>query len=125
MTALQLLAWGIFFSLLSSTPLRVVILAFLANAVVSYPISWLLSDIPEEYRTVLYFPSFFGDLPTVVPRSGRRGRRVGLDFHLVRRWFRDLPGGGCGRSRPRDVQQPRASDGLVESSGVPSRSGSD
>ena len=100
LTALQLLAWGIFFSLRSSRPLRVVILAFLANALVSYPISWLLSDIPLGYRTVLYFPSFFGDLPTVVPRLIVVAVVLGLDFRLVQRWFRDSSGGSAEASGP-------------------------
>ena len=94
LTAIQLLAWSIFFSLRSSTPLRVVILAFLANAVISYPISWLLSDVPERWKTFLYFPSFFGDLPTVVPRLIVVALVLRGDFYLVRRWFLESPGEG-------------------------------
>jgi hypothetical protein len=94
LTALQLLAWSLLFSLRSSHPLRIVIASFVANALVSYPISWLLSDIPEDYRTVLYFPSFFGDLPTVVPRLIVVAIVLGLDFAFVARWFRDTSQGG-------------------------------
>ena len=75
-------------------------LAFLANAVVSYPITWLFSDIPEYYRTILYFPSFFGDLPTVVPRLIVVAIVLGFDFHLVRRWCRESPGVAAEASGP-------------------------
>ncbi len=91
LTTVQMLAWGILFSLYSSSPLRVVILAFLANTLVSYPIALLCSDVPEYYRTILYFPSFFGDLPTVIPRLIVVAIVLGLDFRLVRRWCRESP----------------------------------
>ena len=66
--AIELLVWGVFFSLLSARPLRAVVLAALATAFISYALSWLLSDIPEQSRDIFYFPSFLGDTATIIPR---------------------------------------------------------
>jgi hypothetical protein len=66
--ALQLLAWSLLLSLRSSSPLRVVIWAFVCNAITTYPIAWFFERIPDELRTAWYFPSLLGDLSSAVPR---------------------------------------------------------
>ena len=66
--ALQLLAWSLLLSLRSSSPLRVVIWAFVCNAITTYPVAWLFGNIPDELRTAWYFPSLLGDLSSVIPR---------------------------------------------------------
>ena len=66
--ALQLLAWSLLLSLRSSSPLRVVIWAFVCNAITTYPVAWLFGNIPDELRTAWYFPSLLGDLSSALPR---------------------------------------------------------
>ncbi len=87
--AIELLAWGVFFSLLTSRPLRAVVLAALTTSVVSYPLSWMLSDIPEQSRGVFYFPSFLGDVSTILPRLIIAALVLAYDVRLVARWFRE------------------------------------
>ncbi len=85
--SIELLVWGVFFSLLLTKPLRAVVLAALTTAVVAYPLSWLLSDIPLGERTIFYFPSFVGDSATFIPRTIIVILVVGCDIYLARRWF--------------------------------------
>lgn len=85
--SIELLAWGTFYSLLTARPLRAAVLAAVTTTAIAYPLSWLLSDIPEGQRTLLYFPSFLGDMTTLLPRAIIIMLVVGCDIVLVRRWF--------------------------------------
>ncbi len=87
--AIELLVWGVFFSLRSARPLRAVVLAALATAFVAYPLSWLLSDVPEQSRGIFYFPSFLGDTATIIPRLIIAILVLVGDIRLVARWFRE------------------------------------
>ena len=101
--AIELLAWGVFFSLLTSRPLRAVVLAALTTSVVSYPLSWMLSDIPEQSRGVFYFPSFLGDVSTILPRLIIAALVLAYDVRLVGVGFANrIP------SVTRNLMRPRA-----------------
>ncbi len=105
--SIELLVWGVFFSLLLAKPLRAIAFAALATAAVSYPLSWLLSDIPARARTAFYFPSFLGDSATLIPRAIIVILVVGCDIYLVRRWFSESTGGSAdhtvGEARRREL----------------------
>ena len=90
--SMEFLAWGMFYSLLMARPLRAAVLAALTTMAISYPLSWLLSDIPDHARTVFYFPSFLGDRVTIIPRVVVLALVAGCDIYLVNRWFRDSHG---------------------------------
>ncbi len=111
--SIELLVWGVFFSLLLTKPLRAIAFAALATAAVSYPLSWLMSDIPEHARTALYFPSFLGDSATLIPRAVIVMLVLGCDIYLVTRWFDEPTASGAERSG-RETQRKELSRRLAE-----------
>ncbi len=88
LAAIQLFAWGVFFSLRSSSPLRVVLYAFVANAMANYPIAWIWGDVPEMGRTAFYFPPFLGDASSSLPRALVTIAVLALGVHRARQWAR-------------------------------------